>query len=76
MIDCAPGRCIYSSGDRINRKYKVLKKLGEGTFGTVYKVQDLDGQDYALKLLKLWEVNQVIEKSLSKDLIWNSKQAV
>ena len=37
MIDCAPGRCIYSSGDRINRKYKVLKKLGEGTFGTVYK---------------------------------------
>ena len=57
MIDCAPGRCIYSSGDRINRKYKVLKKLGEGTFGTVYKVQDLDGQDYALKLLKLWEVN-------------------
>ena len=57
MIDCAPGRCIYSSGDRINHKYKVLKKLGEGTFGTVYKVQDLDGQDYALKLLKLWEVN-------------------
>lgn len=57
MLNGAPGRCIYSSGDRINRQYKVLKKLGEGTFGAVYKVQDLDGQEYALKLLKLWEVN-------------------
>lgn len=53
----APGRCVFSSGDRINHTYKVLSKLGEGTFGSVYKVQTNDGQIRALKLLKLWEVN-------------------
>lgn len=53
----APGRCVFSSGNRINHTYKVLSKLGEGTFGSVYKVQTNEGQIRALKLLKLWEVN-------------------
>lgn len=57
MLDYSPSRCVFNKGDLISNKYKVLKGLGEGTFGTVYKVEDSDGQVYALKLLKLWEVN-------------------
>lgn len=54
--DDMPDRCVYSSGDVIKNEYKVLKELGEGTFGAVYKVEDSVGKIYALKLLKLWEV--------------------
>ena len=56
MLDSVPQRSVYSSGDSIGGRYKVLKSLGEGTFGAVYQVQDADGQTKALKLLKLWEV--------------------
>ncbi len=66
MISSAPGRSIFSSGDVINGEWEVLKKLGEGTFGTVYKVQDFHGKDFALKLLKLWEVNPVERENLTK----------
>ncbi len=57
MSAFAPSRCIYTSGDSIEHKYRVLKLLGEGTFGTVYKVLDHQGRILALKLLKLWEVH-------------------
>ena len=57
MFDSVPNRCIFHQGDRINNQYQVIKPLGEGTFGSVYKVQDAQGSVYALKLLKLWEVS-------------------
>lgn len=63
---CVPQRSVYSSGDSISGRYKVLESLGEGTFGTVYKVQDADGQTKALKLLKLWEVAPAERVSLCK----------
>lgn len=46
----------FHPGDCINNDYHVEKLLGAGTFGCVYKVKGRDGQTYALKLLKLWEV--------------------
>lgn len=49
-------RCDFHPGERINNLYRVEKVLGEGTFGRVYKVVRSDGKEYALKLLKLWEV--------------------
>lgn len=49
-------RCEYHPGDNINGDYRVESMLGAGTFGCVYKVKGNDGQIYALKLLKLWEV--------------------
>lgn len=57
MSILAPSRCIYTPGDSIEHKYRVLKLLGEGTFGTVYKVRDAQNRTLALKLLKLWEVH-------------------
>jgi hypothetical protein len=40
----------------IDKRYRVLKKLGSGAMGTVYKVRDLkDNAIIALKILsKMW----------------------
>jgi serine/threonine protein kinase len=58
-------RCDFKKGDIIERKYRVEKRIGEGSFGTVFKVEDVaDGQMLALKLLKLWEVPAEIRKKL------------
>ena len=51
-----PERFIPASGETIDH-YRVEKILGEGTFGLVCKVVDLNThQVRAMKLLKLWEV--------------------
>lgn len=47
--------CNFKPGDFVNNRYKIEKKLGEGSFGIVYKVTDLNGQSYALKILPLWK---------------------
>lgn len=49
-------RCHFSPGDYIDDRWKVDAFLGEGTFGQVFRVKDSEGNVYALKLLKLWEV--------------------
>lgn len=49
-------RCIFSAGDIINGNYVVRKILGNGSYGIVYLVSTTDREEYALKLLKLWEV--------------------
>ena len=39
--------------------FQLLKKLGKGAFGSVYKVKRLeDGQVYALKRIKLPSLNK------------------
>jgi serine/threonine protein kinase len=48
-------------GDYIG-KYKVLSLLGEGTFGSVYKVSAPDGKIFALKLLRLFDLYPVTER--------------
>lgn len=50
------GRCVYRPGDVIGGTYTIDKRLGEGTYGCVYRVRVADGSVFALKLLKLWEV--------------------
>lgn len=38
----------------LKRKYHLLEKLGEGTYGTVYKAQDKETEEVvALKQIKL-----------------------
>lgn len=49
-------RLDFHPGDFIDKEYHVDKVLGAGTFGCVYKVRGNDGQVYALKLLKMWEI--------------------
>ena len=57
-------RCDFFIGDRIDHQFQVQKILGEGSFGKVYAVTDPNGELYALKLLKLWEVPSEIRASL------------
>lgn len=57
-------RCSLSIGDNIDGRYSVTRVLGEGSFGKVYSVKDYAGHQYALKLLKLWEVPPEIRDSL------------
>jgi serine/threonine protein kinase len=56
-------RCDFGQGDQISQ-YRVEKLLGEGAFGKVFKVKDRNGNVYALKLLKLWEVPAEIRQQL------------
>ncbi|CAH1103093.1 unnamed protein product [Psylliodes chrysocephalus] len=70
------GHLIYESGDILRDRYKILGTLGEGTFGKVVKVKDLEMDHYmALKIIKnvekyreaaKLEIN-VLEKLADKD---------
>ncbi|XP_056646871.1 dual specificity protein kinase CLK2-like [Diorhabda sublineata] len=51
--DDEEGHLIYEIGDIIKSRYKILGTLGEGTFGKVVKVKDLEMDHYmALKIIK------------------------
>lgn len=56
-----PHRYFPQNGDRID-EYIVLDKLGEGTFGIVWKVRSPGNEIKALKLIKLWEIPSVEER--------------
>ncbi|KAG5893632.1 hypothetical protein JTB14_015071 [Gonioctena quinquepunctata] len=70
------GHLIYKTGDVIQDRYKVCGTLGEGTFGKVVKVKDLEmDHSMALKIIKnvekyreaaKLEIN-VLEKLADKD---------
>lgn len=57
-------KCNFTRGDIIDGKYTVTHVLGEGSFGMVYAVTDASRTQYALKLLKLWDVPVEIRKPL------------
>ncbi|GHV48544.1 hypothetical protein FACS1894181_04580 [Bacteroidia bacterium] len=58
-------RCDFGIGQFIgNGRYQVGRILGEGAFGKVFKVQEPGGGEYALKLLKLWEITPELRKPL------------
>lgn len=59
-------RCSYSPGDIIDGKFQIEQVLGEGTFGIVYLVKDSKCNEYALKLLRLWEVHPELRDGLSR----------
>ena len=59
-----PERYDCKVGDIIGGKYCVKSVLGEGSFGYVYKVSDLSGRVWALKLLRRWEVPATIRQPL------------
>ena len=59
-----PERYDCKVGDLIGGKYRVESVLGEGSFGYVYKVADMSGTVWALKLLRLWEVPATIRQPL------------
>ncbi|KAJ3640771.1 hypothetical protein Zmor_027314 [Zophobas morio] len=51
--DDEEGHLIYRSGDILQDRYKILGTLGEGTFGKVVKVKDIEmDHSMALKIIK------------------------
>ncbi|KAF8778479.1 dual specificity protein kinase CLK2-like isoform X1 [Argiope bruennichi] len=54
--DDEDGHLVYRSGDILQDRYKILSTLGEGTFGKVVKVIDLNNEDpdnrAAIKIIK------------------------
>lgn len=47
------GHLIYHNGDVLKNRYKIMATLGEGTFGRVVKVKDLETDtNFALKIIK------------------------
>ena len=62
-----PDRCDLQVGDVVDgsgNSYRIVKKLGEGTFGIVFKVEDNQGRICAMKILKLWTVPSDVYKGL------------
>ncbi|MCR5364934.1 MAG: protein kinase [Prevotella sp.] len=57
-------RCDFKPGDVVDNRYTVRKSLGDGSFGVVYLIDDGQGEKYALKLLRLWEVPAEIRQPL------------
>jgi serine/threonine protein kinase len=53
-----------SSVEGVRGRYSIDKKLGDGTFGIVFKAKGSDGTVYALKLLRLWEVASELRAEL------------
>lgn len=58
-------RAVLRTGDIIDRRYKIRKTLGEGSFGAVYLVDDLISRmPCALKIQRLWEVTDETRQAL------------
>ncbi|XP_064597752.1 serine/threonine-protein kinase 10-like isoform X2 [Liolophura sinensis] len=77
VVDDAEGHLIYRKGDVLQARYEITSTLGEGTFGKVVEVKDLqkNGDKVALKIIKnvekyreaaKLEIN-VLEKIKEKD---------
>lgn len=57
-------RLDIETGDLIDGKYTVVNRIGSGSYGDVFKVKDPRSNDYALKLLRLWEVSNELHNPL------------
>lgn len=55
----------YRSGDIINRKYRILSKLGEGGMAAVYRAEDLEHKkEVAVKFLKQNRISGFLEDKI------------
>lgn len=55
-----------SNGDLFDGKYRVIEKIGGGSYGDVYKVENFQGEEFALKILRLWEIMSDLHDGLVK----------
>lgn len=57
-------RLDIKTGDFLDGKYHVVKKVGSGSYGDVFKVKDSRGNEFALKLLHLWDIISDLREEL------------
>lgn len=50
------------------QKYEKLEKIGEGTYGTVFKGRNRDGQIVALKRVRLDEDDEGVPSSALREI--------
>lgn len=58
-------KCDFRLHDWIDGKYKVERVLGHSKYDSKFKVVDKDGNQYMLKLLKLWLVDSSRQATMS-----------
>lgn len=58
-------KCDFRIHDWIDGKYKVERVLGHSKYDSKFKVVDKDGNQYMLKLLKLWLVDPAKQATMS-----------
>ena len=58
-------RCDFRMHDIIDEKYRVERVLNNNLNDQKFKVIDSEGNEYILKLLKLWEVNPKLQQAMS-----------
>ncbi len=58
-------KCDFRLHDWIDGKYKVERVLGHSKYDSKFKVVDKDGNQYMLKLLKLWLVDPSKQATMS-----------
>lgn len=58
-------KCDFRIHDWIDGKYKVERVLGHSKYDSKFKVVDKDGNQYILKLLKLWLVDPSKQATMS-----------
>ena len=58
-------RCDFRMHDVIDGKYRVERVLGDTLNEQKFKVIDVEGQEYILKLLKLWEIEPRLQQAMS-----------
>lgn len=49
-------------------RYQKLEKIGEGTYGIVYKAQDTSGGIYALKKIRLEQEDEGIPSTAIREI--------
>lgn len=59
-------RLDYDNGSLIDGKYRVVGRIGKGSYGDVFRVHDAEGHSFALKLLRLWEVSTDLHEQLNR----------
>ena len=50
------------------QKYEKLEKIGEGTYGTVFRGRDRDGSEVALKRIKLDDDEEGVPSSALREI--------
>lgn len=57
---------VLRTNDVVDGKYQMVRELGNGSYGKVYLVIDSQGSQYALKILKMWDIDPSIREQLAK----------